>query len=402
MTTARPRQAAPAQGSPRTVFAVLPPGVSAPHGLHCAGQLDRFDFAVPIAARMGVDVLLVSQKLVDAADGWDALRNLGTQGTPSPEIWVIADGEPASAKRFQGIASRILGPAAGAAGPECQVPQPLSVGTHAAQTLALVMGSKGGVGKTLVTANLASKLAALGHKVAAIDLDFESGDLSLRLGLTPSLDLIGASNMLGHPPWDQWMTSSRSLPLRLWAAPARPELAALANEALVRGLVQWARRESAFVVVDTPADADNELLYAILEDSSRVILVTTLCPGAVRQAKVTVELLKRLNYPVRERFSLAINRVGRRNPLSIRDVSDLVGCEPCAVLPEAGYRADLEAYRGRATVLAYPRSRLARSIGELVSFLWPETARHTPRILPGLWGGPVRGPRGQRAFWRRD
>lgn len=369
-------------GSPLTVFAVLPPGVPVPPDLHCAGRLDRFDLAVPIAARMGVDILLVSQKLVDAVDGWDALRNLRSHAARAPEIWVFADADATHARSFSGLAARVIGSeGAGAAPGSPRQPRPQPVGGHMQKALVLVMGSKGGVGKTLVTANVAAKLAGCGYEVAAIDLDFESGDLSLRLGMTPSLDLMQADTVISNPMCDSWVANDRSMPLSLWAAPARPELAALATPPLVAAIVRSAQKDARFVIVDTPSDADNELLYSILEDSSNVLLVSTPSPGAVRQARVTLELLKRLNYPVRDRLSLVLNRVSRRNPLSVRDAADLVGCDPCAILPDVGHRADLEAYRGQPTVLADPRSRLARSLGDLVAFIWPATAQPGPRGL---------------------
>ncbi|MDP2871760.1 MAG: P-loop NTPase [Bacillota bacterium] len=263
----------------------------------------------------------------------------------------------------------------------------------------LVMGSKGGVGKTMVAGNLASRLASLGIQVAAVDLDFESGDLSLRLGMTPALDLVQACAHKGQPGRAEWVALSPELPLSLWAAPARPELASLADETLVRSIVQSARGSAKCVVVDTPSDADSDLLYTALEDSSRVVLVSTLCPGAVRQARVTVELLKRLNYPVRERLCLVLNRVGRRGPLSIRDSSDLLGMEPCAVLPDIGHRADLEAFRGRPTVLATPRSPLARALEGLVTHVWPDAIQPGRRRFSLPWKPETRRGRGQALPW---
>ncbi len=46
-------------------------------------------------------------------------------------------------------------------------------------------GGKGGVGKSLVTANIAIGLARMGHKVVAVDLDFGGANLHTHMGVTP-------------------------------------------------------------------------------------------------------------------------------------------------------------------------------------------------------------------------
>jgi MinD-like ATPase involved in chromosome partitioning or flagellar assembly len=328
---------------------------------------------------MGVDVLLVSQRLVDVVDGWDALRNIRAHTAHPPDLWVLSDGDASSVASYSGLAARVIGVSDPMTGQVAVTSSTGQTGHGSHRALVLVIGSKGGVGKTLVTANVSARLASCGFSVAALDLDFESGDLSLRLGLPPSLDLVQANASVATPLVDGWATTDRALPLTLFAAPARPELAALASQALVGAIVDWAQKKVKVLMVDTPSDPDNELLYTVLESASNVLLVTTLAPGAVRQARVTLELLKRLNYPVRDRCLLVLNRVSPRTPLTVRDAADLVGHEPRVILPEAGRRADLESYRGRPTVLSDPRSRLARSIGDLVASIWPEASQPKSR-----------------------
>jgi len=53
----------------------------------------------------------------------------------------------------------------------------------------VVLGPKGGTGKTVTTANLAVGLAEAGHRVTVVDLDLQFGDVGLALGLTPDKTL---------------------------------------------------------------------------------------------------------------------------------------------------------------------------------------------------------------------
>ncbi len=74
-------------------------------------------------------------------------------------------------------------PAATVAEPDERLFQSIFLGEkHRAQILA-VGGGKGGVGKSMVAANLAVTLASLGRQVIAVDLDLGGADLHLSLGL---------------------------------------------------------------------------------------------------------------------------------------------------------------------------------------------------------------------------
>jgi flagellar biosynthesis protein FlhG len=57
------------------------------------------------------------------------------------------------------------------------------LGTKGQQKIWAIGGGKGGVGKSLVTANLSICLALMGHKVAAIDLDLGGANLHTCLGV---------------------------------------------------------------------------------------------------------------------------------------------------------------------------------------------------------------------------
>ena len=57
------------------------------------------------------------------------------------------------------------------------------------QRVIAVASGKGGVGKTLVTANIGITLTRFGHRVLLVDADFGFGNLDLLLGITPKYNL---------------------------------------------------------------------------------------------------------------------------------------------------------------------------------------------------------------------
>lgn len=366
MSLAGPRQS----GSASRAFLVLPSDTPGPEGLTVLGRLDRFDLAVPVASRMGLDVLVLSQRLVDADRGWDAVRGLMRQ--QQLEVWVYADAPERGRQAWSDLPVRVLGaiPPDAAAARHAEV-VPCEQGESGGKPRRIVvLGAKGGSGKTFLAANLAAALAGRGQRVALVDLDFESGDLALRLGLEPGLDLTALPADLSRHA-----RQAQKLPLTLWAAPAQPELASLADEALVSRLLATAATGFAFTVVDTPGDPDQDSIYIALERADLVILVSTLNPGAVRQCRVMVDLLRRLNYPVRERLCVVLNRVRRRALMTPAAAADLIGHEPEVLVPEAAALADSEAYYGRPSVVALRRGPLLRSIRQLAD-------RAQPHVLP--------------------
>jgi len=355
------------------------------------GRLDRFDLAIPLASRVGADVLVVSQRLVQVVDGWEALRSLGRLGSSPPEIWIIADDGRQRLPRWSESAAKIIDSGTrlttSLSAVHTQAKDPPK-GRHI-----VVLGSKGGVGKTFVSANLAAALALRGTSTAALDLDFEAGDLALRLGITPQLDPLGISDP-GPEDLNRWASRTPSLDLLVWAAPARPELASAVTEEAVTRFIELAAARARYLVVDTPGDCDCALSYAALERSAQAILVTTVTPGAIRQARVMVELLKRLNYPVRERLRVVLNRVRRRSPFTVHDACEVIGLDPAAIIPDAPQLAENEAYLGRPTVIASPRARVSRLLASLAPM--DESSGGSGRRLPvrRMWSLPMP--------WRRD
>src|ERR671932_2692580 len=82
-------------------------------------------------------------------------------------------------------------------------------GAAALGSLICVLGPKGGIGKTLTSANLGVALAAAGRKVAIVDLDLQFGDVGLSLGLTPQrtiFDLVKSAGSLDAEKVEAYLT----------------------------------------------------------------------------------------------------------------------------------------------------------------------------------------------------
>ncbi len=358
-------------------FAVLPDGHPDPAGLKMIGRVDRFDLGVPIAARAGADILVLSERLVDAEEGWDAVRGIAAR--TGAEVWVVPDGEGRSRANWQHVATRVLGVAPPQHGPAVE-------GTATGKCdLVLVLGTKGGVGKTFVSANLAYAAATAGLSVSAVDLDVETGDLGLRLGLKPGIDLAGIGTGTLEAVPHTWATSKQALPITLLAAVPKPEFAYALDEPVTGLLLDHAALHGQCIIVDTPSDPDSPAVYAAMDRASSIVLVSTLNPGSVRQAKTIVDLLKRLNIPVRDRLFIVVNRYTRRAPVDAAAFRELVWQDPRVIINDIGVVADLEAYFGCPTIGGRHRRRVAdpvHCLARQVIGRWPSSTRSYRR--PGL------------------
>lgn len=362
------------RGSLPRAFAVVRSDMPDPEGVTLVGRVERFDLGVPLAVRIGAEVVIVSAALVDAERGWDAVRNVA--GNPGTEVWVVADDDGRSRHEWVPLARRILderGRQRGTA--TTALPMALDGGPQTAvPPVIAILGAKGGVGKTFVAANLVHYLAGKGHAVAAADLDAAAGDLAVRLGLPAVMDL--AVCLQAGATMDFQPSAKRGYPVSLWAAPPRPEFAAALNDQVVeRILAGAANLGAACLVFDTPMHHDSCAVLAAIEHASTIVLVTTLSPSAARHCKVTVELLKRLNIDVRRRLVLLVNRASRRATVEQATFRDVLGQPPHVVIPDLGAAADVDCFSGCPAIGARAGRRMVEPVSRLAELVVPELNR---------------------------
>jgi pilus assembly protein CpaE len=230
--------------------------------------------------------------------------------------------------------------------------------------LICVLGPKGGIGKTLTTANLTVALADAGHRVVAVDLDLQFGDLGLTLGLVPertSYDLASSGGSLDAGKVGAYMTTHES-GAHVLLAPIRPEQASVVNVEFLRELYPVLRKAYDFVVVDTPPGFSPEVI-ATVDSSSRICMVGMLDALSLKNTKLGLETLARMGYD-RNRIRTVLNRADTNVGVSLADTTAIVGRAPDILIPS---HRDItrSVNAGQAIVLANRRSEAARSFRAL-------------------------------------
>lgn len=175
-------------------------------------------------------------------------------------------------------------------------------------TVAISSG-KGGVGKTLVTVNVAINLARQGLKVLVIDADLGLANIDVVLGLTPEFTIQDV--LEGHKRLDQVALSG---PLGITILPAASGVAELSNLSEEQRLLlmdQMDRWNANFdvVLVDTGAGISPNVRYFILA-VEHILVVVTPDPASITDAYALMKVMF-LNHRV-SHFDLLVNQVKSR------------------------------------------------------------------------------------------
>ena len=231
---------------------------------------------------------------------------------------------------------------------------------HDEGELICVLGPKGGIGKTLTTANLAVALADAGHSVAAVDLDLQFGDLGLTLGLVPertSYDLVNAGGTLDASTCADYMTAHSS-GAHVLLAPTRPEQASQVTVEFLRELYAVLRRSYEYVVVDTPPGFSPEVI-ATVDASSRICMIGMLDALSLKNTKLALETLARMGYD-RDRIMTVLNRADTNVGISLADTETIIGRTPDVLVP-SHRDVTRSVNAGQAIVLANRRCEAAKA-----------------------------------------
>jgi pilus assembly protein CpaE len=243
----------------------------------------------------------------------------------------------------------------------------------ATSPMIVVLGPKGGTGKTVTTANLSVSLAARGHKVAVVDLDLQFGDIGLSLGLSPErtvYDLAKAGGSIDADKLDAYL-ATHSSGVRVLMAPTRPDHAGIIGTEFLREVYATLRSCHDYVVVDTPPGFTPEVIASI-DSSSHVCIVGMLDSLSLKNTKLGLDTLGLMGY-VNDRIRVVLNRADSRVGITQDDVFAVLGREPDVLVP-----SDREIPRsvneGTPIVVGRERSEAASAFRQLAAFYDPTTA----------------------------
>ncbi|MFI5048492.1 MAG: CpaE family protein [Gaiellales bacterium] len=196
-----------------------------------------------------------------------------------------------------------------------------------------VLGPKGGVGKTTVSTNLATVLAATGKRVLLVDLDLQFGDVGLVLGVEPErtiYDLVTAEGNLDGGKLRGYLgTSAAGVDVLL--APVRPDQAEAVTAERLGEVIDVARAEFDVVIVDTPP-AFTAAAIAAVDQAAHTVIVGSLDLPGLKNMKVGIETLRLMDVNA-DRMTIVLNRADSKVGLNPADVKAILGRAPDINIP---------------------------------------------------------------------
>ncbi len=241
-----------------------------------------------------------------------------------------------------------------------------------------ITSGKGGVGKTTISANIASALAMLGKKVVAIDADIGLRNLDVVMGLENRIvyDLVdvieGRCRLRQAMIKDKRQSELYLIP----AAQTRDKTAVSPSDMVL--VCDKLREEMDYIVVDSPAGIERGFQNAVAP-ADQVLIVTNPEVSAVRDADRIIGLIEAEE---KGPGKLIINRlkpsmVEKGQMLSIDDVIDILAIDLIGVIPEdenilissnQGAPLAMQGVNGASAGQAF-RNLAQRVNGEIVPFI---------------------------------
>ena len=228
---------------------------------------------------------------------------------------------------------------------------------HRGQLL-LVFNPKGGVGKTMVSTNLAAALVARGQRVLLVDADTVTGHVPTSLGMDAVPTVIDAwrDEMDGGPMLTFGeMASVHSSGLKVLPLSAHPLNTELLEPQRVAGAIAVARRSFDFVLIDLHPSY-SPLNRAIFDRADRILVPVTPDLPAIRAVVKLREIADELG--MRDRLSLIVNRAN--SGIKIDDLERAIGMPTYAQIRSSGLLLVKASNEGRTLFEIAPKEKITQ------------------------------------------
>jgi pilus assembly protein CpaE len=225
--------------------------------------------------------------------------------------------------------------------------------------------AKPGSGASTIAAQTAFALKRhTGKRVLLADFDVMGGMIGfyLKLSHTKSvLDALQAADQLTDSLWSSLVASCDGVDIL--PAPEVP-FAGVIDSGLLHGVLEYARLNYEWIIVDLPVVFQRLSLMTISE-SDRAFLVTTSELPSLHLGRKAVNLLNQLGFP-KERYQILMNRINKRDEIAVSDIEKLFNCAVHSRLPNDYFSLH------RAVTLGQPvdpHSELGKAVESLAGSL---------------------------------
>ncbi|MCX5705566.1 MAG: ATPase, T2SS/T4P/T4SS family [Candidatus Omnitrophica bacterium] len=248
-----------------------------------------------------------------------------------------------------------------------------------ANTIA-VFSTKGGVGKTLVTTNLAVSLVKdQAKRVCLIDLDLQlPGDMARMLNINApkgALDLIAYLKKDLQPTVStlkkyEFLTKT-SFGLDFLPGVLRPQQSSNFEADKLKDVFDFLSKDYDFMIVDVGKNF-SEAFVATLNHSNLILLVVTPDILSIYQTRWALDTLQFLQIPL-SMVKIVLNRADSISSISLDEIRASLPIDIIMQLPSEGRAVGMAVNRGVPVVIDSPRTKFSQGIIKLSQQLATDT-----------------------------
>lgn len=232
----------------------------------------------------------------------------------------------------------------------------------------VVCSAKGGVGKTVLSVNLAVALSKKNIKISLLDGDFQFGDVSLAMDLHPTFsikDIVEDIESL-----DEYILASYLIHhdsgVRILSAPDRPEYADLITPKVTDKVCDLLLEKHDFLIVDTGVGFQENSLY-LVEKADQILVVTNLEMSTLKNTKLMMETLETLG--LQHKIQVVINRSTMESVIQATDVPEILGEESPIYIPNQFQMVSQSLNVGIPFVINQGKADLSKSVFKMAEQL---------------------------------
>ena len=232
-----------------------------------------------------------------------------------------------------------------------------------------VFSPKGGVGCSVVAANLGVVLAQAGKNTVVVDADLSFGDMGVLLNLTGMRSLVDIAERFEELDADliSSVLATHDSGLKALLPPPRPEMGELITAQHLQQVLSLLCGLFDYVIVDTSTSLQDVML-TVLDQADKILLIATPDIPCVKNLRLFFEVIDQLDYD-RGRVMLVLNRVDRHAGISPSDIENTIKHSVTVSIPADDRRVMFSVNRGVPFVLREPGTPVAQAVFQLADEL---------------------------------